>query len=295
MRLSGRIVACVVFLLLAGDCLDAQTRRRPTRRRRGRTIRVGGKPNPARLFHQKIRDDRMAERKRLSRDLIYWRRLLAKNPPVADASGSLGAERQRAMFHVGVLYIRSRRWKQATATFESLIRKYPAGPWTISARCRLIDLKLEYSFDLSAAESELKTVMTWARTKEKKYFPPKKRGKKSGKKTKGGITPKKGGAKPASGGLKPVVKRGRGRRNLSPRIKPRRGAKEKLRLLPARPLPQRIPRPKTAATGRGGLRRVAENRPENAVGGPMPVPRRQRPLEPRAAGGQGDRVVEEAA
>ncbi|MFQ5731004.1 MAG: tol-pal system YbgF family protein [Planctomycetaceae bacterium] len=202
----------VLGLVTAGlfvGVVDGQRRRpgrkRPVRRRfgrrpvkrPGRTIRVPAKRSPTDTLRRKRDDERKAALKTLNRDLVYWKRVLAK-PPVADAPGSPGAERERALFLVGVLSMKTRRWKPAATAFAALVKRFPKGPWSMSARCRLIDLKLEREIDLEAAEAELKIAMLWAATKHEKYFPRKRRPKKDAKTRK----PASGGRKPADGSKK---------------------------------------------------------------------------------------------
>ncbi|MCH8830512.1 MAG: tetratricopeptide repeat protein [Planctomycetes bacterium] len=155
-------------------------RRLPNSKRsgRGRTIRVPGGRSAADLIEKKSQAARKEKARRLNRDLVYWRRKLA-NPAVAGAPGK---ERERALFHVGVVSMRMKQWKPAATAFASLIQEFPDGPWTISARCRLIDLKLEHFLDLKGADAEIALIMKWTRPRDEKYFPKPKRGGKAGSK-----------------------------------------------------------------------------------------------------------------
>jgi len=177
-----------------------------TKTGQGRTVKVTGKPVPGGRLEQKRRAERKAEQDRLERDLGYWRRILAGQPSAA--------EKQRAHFHLGVLNLRAHRWKAAQSVFETLLKEFPDGPWAISARCRLIDIKLEYAFDLQGAKADAETLITWSREREKTYFPPR---KKNGKKTeKKAGKPQDGRAKPSSGQRKEAVK------NASKKVERRR-------------------------------------------------------------------------
>lgn len=154
--------------------------------------KVTGRRSLTELMEQRWRAERKAKQERLERDLAYWQRIL---------SGQGGtAEKQRALFHVGELNRRMKRWKQSAATFAALLREAPEGAWAISARSRLMEIKLESGFDLQGAAADAETLITWARQREKKYFPPQKKDAQQGK------SPQGGKAKPANGGRKEPVK-----------------------------------------------------------------------------------------
>ncbi len=175
MRLLICGVAITVTSFAVSAELPAQVRRKiPVRNIPGRKT---AKPTPKALagsFEKQLEAERKEEAKRLNRDLAYWNRILSGKPTAE--------ERQKALFHVGVVSLQAGRWEAADRAFETLIKDDPKNPWAMPSRCRRIRIKLEYTLDLDGANKEMAECITWARTLDAKYFPrPKPQPKKSEK------------------------------------------------------------------------------------------------------------------
>ena len=163
-----------------------RTTRRPVRRRPprrpGRTIQVRGRKTVD-SYTQRTRKEAAEELKRLNRDLIYWKKLLSGTPAAR--------QKEKALYHVGLLSLKTKRVKPAEMAFEMLVKKFPKGPWLIAAKMHLAVLKLEHARDLKAANALVTQELKWADAKSRALFPNHKR-----KKKKIGKTPKSVGTKP---------------------------------------------------------------------------------------------------
>ena len=113
-------------------------------------------------FELHVEAARKAERERCERDLAYWTK---KASPKSDA-----AERERALFHVGLANLGLKRWKPARAAFDTLVKEFPSGPWAISARCRLVDLTVEHDLDFKTANEEIAALHKWAWEKDRAWL-----------------------------------------------------------------------------------------------------------------------------